>query len=159
MAVEIDFGMIGRGDWVWTVRQERWGREGERRIREVSRLTHTLIVCDEGTELDRFRRSDGWSKATYRSRAHIVGIATPEEIESIGIPLKNSRLAEKARRAKNDEMKAFVPRGMEAWLYPNGTWTVKFETKNLTEEQVRELAIDLVKFSPERKANDDPTAH
>jgi hypothetical protein len=141
---EIDFSKIEVGQWVWTEDTGRWGlRKDSKIIREVVRLTPTLIICDEGDEYDRFKRvgrTAGFALAGY-SHSLIVGLATPDEIEAIGIPRKRARIAEKERRAKCDEMKKTLPPGMTAWLDFAGAWEVKIELKGISEERVRGLAV------------------
>jgi hypothetical protein len=139
----LDVSTIEVGNWIWTSGMSRWdSRDKKERIREVVRLTKTLIICDEGDTYDRFNRLGGFSgvgNASY-SHARIVCLATPEEIETVGIPVKKSRIAEKERRKKNDEMKACLPTGMEAWVNEKGVWNAKFERKELSEEMVLRIA-------------------
>lgn len=140
MPVMEDLTEIAVGQWVWTMDRPRWSDvERDRVIHEVTRLTKTLIICDEGDEYDRFLIKDGYAHSRYSQR-HIVGVASPEEIESVGIPRKAARLAETARRAKCDEVRAILPRGMTSWLNFEGEWKTTVELNELSEDQVRKLA-------------------
>ena len=134
-----DFGKIEVGQWVWT-EGERWSPNSNRRIREVTRLTRTLIICDDGDAFERFSRENGFNKHPYSKYNSIVSVATPEEVATVGIPLKESREKEKIRIAKCDEIKAILPPNMTAWLNYEGMWEAKIEVKGIGEDRMRKLA-------------------
>lgn len=141
---ELDFKQIKVGDWVWTEQDTRRNRS-DRRIREVTRLTKTLIVCDDGDEFDRFRISNGYGFSYYTRFIQIVAVATEEEVRTVGIPIKQSREAWKARRAKIDQMATCLPAGMKACTLDGTAWQIEVSIKDLSEDQVRAVATAIAK--------------
>lgn len=135
-----DFNEIQVGQWIWTAGGSRWSTNNDKRIREVTRLTRTLIVCDDGDEFDRFRVKNGYNNSTSFRYNHIIGIASEDEVREVGIPLKENRQAEKARRAMVDAMKANLPTGMQAWTGDSATWDIRFEAGGFTDVQVLQIA-------------------
>lgn len=147
-----DFNTIEVGQWVWT-EDDSWQTSSNRRIREVTRLTPTLIICDEEDEFDRFYRRNGYNRSQYCGYNHIDALATPEEIIAVGIPRKQSRAAEKVRQARCEEIKPILPSGMSVWLrYEDQKWETRIELKGLTENQVREIAGSIAAICPKEVA-------
>lgn len=133
----MDCTSIKVGDWAWV--EDRWGQR-EYAPREVTKITKTLVVFNEGDEYDRFRRATGfaWDKF-YNSR--IAAVATAEEIENIGIPRNAARVAEKLRRVHVEAIQALFGNRQKE-VYPINSdselWSVKL--LNLTEAEVRKCA-------------------
>jgi len=132
-----------------------WIGEGSypcsRGIKEVTRVTDTLIIIEKGKERwERFRKTDGYQIGRMVFSNYIGGVATEAEVKAYDAE-QLRKTAEEIRKLKEQQAIDNTRNELDA-LFNNEAIYVRQEYhpvgfsvtfSGLTEEQVRELAIKL----------------
>lgn len=79
--------------------------DGPDRIKEITRVTNTMIVIDDGT---RFSRKDGFAKGGHAWDYSRIYVATYDKIESILAREYKDGLIRKIKSKKLDDMPAEI---------------------------------------------------